>query len=70
MVDVTLEDIATTLAECKEFMDYVCSISAEGAGGGLMSQPRKAALAMWTIYYRPMINVPGSIVERFLPLIR
>ena len=71
MADIALEDIPTTLAKFKEFMNSAFSISADGADNGLTSPPRKAALRMWTTYCdRSVINVPGSIVQWLLPLTR
>ena len=35
-----------------------------------MSPPRKQALATWQSFYHTMINRPGQIVNRLLPMIR
>ena len=70
MADFAHEDIATALAKAKEFTDVPFQLSPDGADSGLMSPPRKVALATWTSYYHSIINVPENIVQRLLPLVR
>ena len=70
MAENTLEDIVTTFAKVKEFVDTSISISMNGGENNVMSSTRKAALVIWTLYYCSTINVQRIIVQRLLPLVR
>ena len=69
MADNALEDIAVTLAKCHYFVDSTFTMGVGEGKEGVMSPPRKAALATWKLYYHSIVNVPGCIIQRLLPLV-
>ena len=64
----TLEDMAVTLGKCQEFIEADFRLRTEV--GSVMSPPRRAAAASWTIFYQYIINIPSQIVQRLLHLVR
>ena len=59
--------MATMFASCKDFKKADFKL---GAGeGAIMSPLRCAEITFWTNYYWHIINKPGQVVRRLLPLI-
>ena len=65
----TLEDVAQTMGKAREFVECNFLLGSEG-GESAMSLPLKQALATWQSFHHIMINGPGQIVNRLLPIIR